>query len=469
VATGFGNLLDQKPLEFDFNLRKNAHNPCIIRNHTMPAATTDVLNQSELCYSDALACMPGGVNSPVRAFKAVGGHPIFVDHGKGAHIYDVDGKAYIDYVGAYGPLLLGHAHPAVVQAITEAVQKGTGFGAPTVAETALCNTLCSLMPMDQVRLVNSGTEATMSAIRLARGVTGRAKIIKFVGCYHGHHDSLLVEAGSGALTLNQPSSAGVPESLVADTLIADYNDLDAVQALFDEHSKDIAAIILEPIAGNMNLVPGNASFIKGLRELCDTHNSLLIFDEVMTGFRVGLGGATAHYGIEPDIICLGKIIGGGLPVGAFGAKNDFMQHMAPEGPVYQAGTCSGNPLAVAAGLANMAVLQQPGFYETLGTRTQALMHGLQSIADDAGIAMRTQAIGGMFGFAFIDSHAPWQSLKDVQQSNTLRFNDFFRGAIEAGIYLAPSAYEAGFVSAAHTDSDIAQTLSAAEKVIHNLT
>jgi glutamate-1-semialdehyde 2,1-aminomutase len=408
--------------------------------------------------------MPGGVNSPVRAFAAVGGNPIFIDHGKGAYIYDLDGNRYIDYVGAYGPLILGHAHPDVVAAIKAAAEKGTGFGAPTVAETKLCQTLCQLMPhMDQVRLVNSGTEATMSAIRLARGATGRDKIIKFIGCYHGHHDSLLVEAGSGALTHGNPSSAGVPESLVADTLLADYNDLDAVKSLFAEHGDTIAGVIVEPIAGNMNLVPGKKDFLEGLRQLCDDHNSMLIFDEVMTGFRVGLHGASGVTGVTPDITCLGKIIGGGLPIGAFGARNDIMQHLAPDGPVYQAGTCSGNPIAVAAGLANMAIIQQDGFYAELSKRTQKLMDGMQTLADKYQIPLRTQSIGGMFGFAFDNPCKSWESLTDVQRSDLDRFREFFTALLKAGVYLAPSAFEAGFVSAMHSDTDIESTLEAVDK------
>jgi len=430
----------------------------------MSSNKSTVLNQSELCFSDALSCIPGGVNSPVRAFKSVGGNPIFIERGEGAYLYDVDGKKYIDYVAAYGPLIAGHAHPKITEAIYEAAKKGAGFGAPTEAETELCQTITKLIPhMDQLRLVNSGTEATMSAIRLARGFTGKDKIIKFIGCYHGHHDSLLVEAGSGALTHGHPSSAGVPATLVSDTLLAHYNNLDEVKCIFDEHSDNIAAIIVEPIAGNMNLVPGTSEFIQGLRDLCDHHGSLLIFDEVMTGFRVGLHSASGLLNITPDISCFGKVIGGGLPIGAFGARNEIMQHLAPEGPVYQAGTCSGNPVAVAAGLVQMNLIQQSGFYDNLEHKNQQLMHGLQDLADKYDIPFRTQAIGGMFGFAFCDKNSPWQSLSDVQQSNTEAFTTFFKVMLENGVNLAPSAYEAGFISAAHTDTDINNTLNAANK------
>lgn len=428
------------------------------------------LSQSELAFSDALAFIPGGVNSPVRAFKSVGGNPVFIERGEGAYLYDVDGKPYIDYVCAYGPLIAGHAHPKIVEAISAAAKKGAGFGAPTEAETQLCRTITQLIPhMDQVRLVNSGTEATMSALRLARGFTGKSKIIKFIGCYHGHHDSLLVEAGSGALTHGHPSSAGVPEALVADTLLADYNDLAAVSSLFDEYSDNIAAVIVEPIAGNMNLVPGTAEFIQSLRDLCDQHHSLLIFDEVMTGFRVGLHSASGLLGVTPDITCLGKVIGGGLPIGAFGARNEIMQHLAPEGPVYQAGTCSGNPIAVAAGLAQMDLVQSPNFYENLAEKNQRLMDGLQALADKHGIPFRTQAIGGMFGFAFYDKDKPWLSLQDVQQSDTDAFTAFFKVMLDNGVNLAPSAYEAGFVSSAHTNADIDKTLAAADKAFASLT
>jgi glutamate-1-semialdehyde 2,1-aminomutase len=431
---------------------------------------SSVISQSELAFSDALSCIPGGVNSPVRAFKSVGGNPVFIERGEGAYLFDVDGKQYIDYVGAYGPLIAGHANPKITAAICEAAKKGAGFGAPTEAETKLCRTISKLIPhMDQLRLVNSGTEATMSALRLARGFTGKSKIIKFSGCYHGHHDSLLVEAGSGALTHGHPSSAGVSEALVADTLLANYNDLDAVKHLFDEFSDTIAAVIVEPIAGNMNLVPGTPAFIQGLRELCDQHKSLLIFDEVMTGFRVGLGSASGLLNVTPDITCLGKVIGGGLPIGAFGARNEIMQHLAPEGPVYQAGTCSGNPIAVAAGLAQMDLIQQPGFYENLAEKNKYLMTGLQNLADKYNIPFRTQAIGGMFGFAFCDKDKSWLSLKDVQQSNTEAFTQFFKVMLENGVNLAPSAYEAGFISAAHTNADIENTLKVAEKAFQAIT
>ena len=422
-----------------------------------------VLNQSELCFSDALSCIPGGVNSPVRAFKSVGGNPIFIERGEGAYLYDVDGKKYVDYVGAYGPLIAGHADPDITAAICEAAKKGAGFGAPTEAETQLCQTIIKLMPhMDQVRLVNSGTEATMSALRLARGFTGKSKIIKFIGCYHGHHDSLLVQAGSGALTHGQPSSAGVSPALIADTLLAHYNDLETVRELFASHSNTIAAVIVEPIAGNMNLVPPKLEFLEGLRHLCDQHRSLLIFDEVMTGFRVGLHGASGLFGVTPDITCLGKVIGGGLPVGAFGARNEIMQHLAPEGPVYQAGTCSGNPITVAAGLAQMKIIQEPGFYARLTEKNEQLMNGLQNLADKYNVPFRAQAIGGMFGFSFYDQSKPWFSLKDVEKSDTAAFAIFFKVMLENGVNLAPSAFEAGFMSLAHSKADIEATLAAAD-------
>jgi glutamate-1-semialdehyde 2,1-aminomutase len=431
--------------------------------------SSSILTQSELCFSDALSCIPGGVNSPVRAFKSVGGNPIFIEKGQGAYLFDVDGNRYIDYVGAYGPLIAGHAHPSITAAIHEAAKKGAGYGAPTQAETQLCQTIIKLMPhMDQIRLVNSGTEATMSALRLARGFTGKSKIIKFIGCYHGHHDSLLIDAGSGALTHGHPSSAGVTPSQISDTLLAHYNDLEAVKALFEAHQNTIAAVIVEPVAGNMNLVPPNPEFLHGLRHLCDAHQSLLIFDEVMTGFRVGLHSASGLFAITPDITCLGKVIGAGLPIGAYGARHEIMQHLAPEGPVYQAGTCSGNPIAVAAGLAQMEIIQEPDFYVNLTKKNNLLMNGLQQLSEKYNIPFRTKAIGGMFGFGFYDQHKPWLSLKDVNQSNTAAFAQFFKAMLKNGINLAPSAFEAGFISSAHSKADIEQTLKAAENAFETI-
>jgi glutamate-1-semialdehyde 2,1-aminomutase len=381
----------------------------------------------------------------------------------------VDGNQYVDYVGAYGPLIAGHAHPKITAAIYAAAKKGAGFGAPTQAETQLCQTIIKLMPhLDQVRLVNSGTEATMSALRLARGYTGKSKIIKFIGCYHGHHDSLLVQAGSGALTHNQPSSAGVTANMVFDTLLAHYNDLAGVKALFEVHADAIAAVIVEPIAGNMNLVSPKPEFLQGLRSLCDAHQSLLIFDEVMTGFRVNLHGASGLLNVTPDITCLGKVIGGGLPIGAYGARHAIMQHLAPEGPVYQAGTCSGNPIAVAAGQAQMEIIQEPDFFSILEKKNKQLMQGLESLADKYSIPFRAESIGGMFGFSFYDKSKPWFSLDDVLQSDSAAFASFFQVMLKNGVNFAPSAFESGFISSAHTQGDMDKTLEAAEKAFSAL-
>ncbi len=407
--------------------------------------------------------IPGGVNSPVRAFRAVGGTPVFFSRGAGSRAWDADDKEYIDYVGSWGPLIAGHAHPDVLKAVQEAAARGLSFGAPTETEIEMAELLCKLVPsMQQVRLVSSGTEATMSAIRLARGFTGRSKIIKFEGCYHGHADFLLVKAGSGALTFGNPSSAGVPSEVAAQTVVLDYNDVPGLEKAFNEIGNEIAALIVEPVAGNMNLIAPKPEFLKAMRELCTKHGAVLIFDEVMTGFRVGLGSAQGRYGITPDLTTLGKVIGGGMPVGAFGGKKEIMQKIAPLGPVYQAGTLSGNPVAVAAGLATLKLVQAPGFYDRLSTMTQRLIDGLALAAKEHGIAFSAQHVGGMFGLYFSD--APPQSYAEAMQCDKDTFNRFFHAMLDEGIYLAPSAFEAGFVSAAHSEADIDQTIAAARKV-----
>ena len=404
--------------------------------------------------------IPGGVNSPVRAFRSVGGTPIFFQRAQGACFWDADGKRYIDYVGSWGPLILGHAHPAVVDAVRKAAEDGLSFGAPTEAEYELVRELARVLPsLELVRLVSSGTEATMSAIRLARGFTGRNRIVKFEGCYHGHADALLVKAGSGALTFGVPSSAGVPPEVTAHTLVLDFNDLEGVERAFAQQGDDIAAVIVEPVAGNMNLVAPAAGFLAGLRELCTRHGAVLIFDEVMTGFRVGPRGAQGLYGIQPDLTTLGKIVGGGMPLGAFGGRRDIMQCIAPLGPVYQAGTLSGNPVAVAAGRATLALLQAPGFYDALGRATQTLTQGLQQKAQEAGVVFSAQAVGGMFGLYF--SAQPPASYAQVMACDREAFNRFFHAMLDEGVYLAPSAFEAGFVSAAHGAQDLADTIAAA--------
>jgi glutamate-1-semialdehyde 2,1-aminomutase len=419
-------------------------------------------------YSDARQVIAGGVNSPVRAFASVGGDPIFIRSAKGAWLESEGGDRYIDYVGSWGPMILGHGHPAVIEAVTETAQRGLSFGAPCVLETTIAEKICALKPsIEKVRMVSSGTEATMSAIRLARGHTGRDKIIKFEGCYHGHSDSLLIKAGSGALTLGVPSSPGVPEALANHTVTLPYNDIDAVQAAFAELGNDVACVIVEPIAGNMNMVPPVPGFLETLRELCTDSGTVLILDEVMTGFRVAKGGAQALFGIKPDLTTLGKIIGGGMPAAAFGGRADIMASIAPDGPVYQAGTLSGNPVAMAAGLATLEQLDQPGFYESLGARTQQLTNGLATAASDAGIPLSVEQAGGMFGFIFTDD-TPVRTFAQVSAANTERFKTFFHGMLAEGVYLAPSAYEAGFVSAAHGDEEIAQTLDAARRVFATL-
>lgn len=407
--------------------------------------------------------IPGGVNSPVRAFKSVGGTPIFFKRGKGAYIWDADDKTYIDYVGSWGPLILGHAHPGVVEAVQAAAQNGLTFGAPTEAELEIAELLCRLVPsIEQVRLVSSGTEATMSAIRLARGYTGRSRIIKFEGCYHGHDDALLVKAGSGALTFGHPSSAGVPAGTTAGTVVLDYNDLAGVKQAFGQFGEEIAAVIVEPVAGNMNLVAPQPGFLPALRELCTQYGSVLIFDEVMTGFRVGQGCAQGLYGIKPDLTTLGKVIGGGMPMAAFGGRREIMQCLAPLGPVYQAGTLSGNPVAVAAGLATLRLVQVPGFYEKLAAATRQLTEGLSLAAKKHDVIFCAQALGGMFGLYFRENLPA--SYADVMSCDKEAFNRFFHAMLGEGIYFAPSAFEAGFVSATHGDAEISKTLAAAEQV-----
>ena len=418
-------------------------------------------SKNERLFERSRKVIPGGVNSPVRAFRAVGGTPRFIVRGKGSRLWDADGREYIDYVGSWGPLALGHADPDVVAAVQSAAGRGLSFGAPTESEAEIAELLGRLVPgLDMVRLVSSGTEATMSALRLARGATGRSHIVKFEGCYHGHADSLLVKAGSGALTFGNPSSAGITPETAAQTLVLDYNDVAGLDAVFAEHGRSIACVIVEPVAGNMNLIAPRAGFLQRLRELCTRHGAVLIFDEVMTGFRVGLGGAQALYGVNADLITLGKVIGGGMPLGAFGGRREIMEKVAPLGRVYQAGTLSGNPLAVAAGLATLRKLQTPGFYERLGAATHSLCEGLVSAARRRGVAFSAQSVGGMFGLYF-RATAP-SSHAEVMQCDTGAFGRFFHAMLDRGVYLAPSAYEAGFVSSAHTEADIAATVSAAE-------
>ena len=421
------------------------------------------MTQATVLFSEAKQVIPGGVNSPVRSFSGVGGTPVFIDHAAGPYITDSFGKQYIDYVGSWGPMVLGHAHPEVINAVKVAAEKGLSFGAPTEIETIMAQRVCELVPScDLVRMVSSGTEATMSAIRLARGYTGRDKIVKFEGCYHGHSDSLLVKAGSGALTFGVPSSPGVPASVAADTITLPFNDSAAVKQLFTEIGDQIAGIIVEPVAGNMNCIPPVPGFLETLRQVCDEHASVLIFDEVMTGFRVALHGAQGLYNIQPDLTTLGKIIGGGMPVGAFGGKRHIMEQLAPLGPVYQAGTLSGNPVAMAAGLKTLELIAQPDFYETLSLKTTKLTTGLKDRAQKTGIALSTNQVGGMFGL-FFSNEPQITSIKQVMQCDQMLFKRFFHAMLEAGVYLAPSAFEAGFVSAAHSDADIAFTIAAAKR------
>ncbi len=419
-------------------------------------------------FADARKVIAGGVNSPVRAFAGVGGEPVFFKSASGAWVESEDGRRFIDYVGSWGPMILGHAHPAVLEAVIATAQRGLSFGAPCVLETRIAAKITELMPsIQRLRMVSSGTEATMSAIRLARGYTGRDKIVKFEGCYHGHSDSLLIKAGSGALTLGVPSSPGVPAELAAHTVTLPYNDNAAVERVFAELGGEIACVIVEPIAGNMNMVPPVAGFLEALRDACSASGAILIFDEVMTGFRVAKGGAQALFGIEPDLTTLGKVVGGGMPAAAFGGRAEIMACIAPDGPVYQAGTLSGNPVAMAAGLATLELVDAPGFYEQLGERTKQLTDGLAEAAAAAGIALCVEQQGGMFGFVFTDS-GPVRSFAQVAAADVARFKAFFHGMLNEGVYLAPSAFEAGFVSAAHGESEIEQTLDAARKVFATL-
>jgi glutamate-1-semialdehyde 2,1-aminomutase len=419
-------------------------------------------SRNETLFERAREHIPAGVNSPVRAFRAVGGTPPFFERALGAYLWDADGKRYIDYVGSWGPMVLGHTHPQVVEAVQAAASRALSFGAPTEAEIELAELICRLVPsIEMVRLVSSGTEATMSALRLARGFTGRDLIVKFEGCYHGHADALLVKAGSGALTFGNPSSAGVPAQTAAQTLVLDYNDIAQVRATFDARGSEIAAVIVEPVAGNMNLVLPRPGFLEALRENCTRHGAVLIFDEVMTGFRVAQGGAQARYGIKPDLTTLGKVIGGGLPVGAFGGRREIMEKIAPLGPVYQAGTLSGNPVAVAAGLATLKLVQAPGFQDRIVATTDSLIEGLVAEARKTGVVFSAQSIGSMFGLYFRPS--PPTSFAEVMQCDKDRFNRFFHEMLARGVYLAPSAYEAGFVSAAHGAAEIEATLAAARE------
>ncbi|MFC4655173.1 glutamate-1-semialdehyde 2,1-aminomutase [Rheinheimera marina] len=421
------------------------------------------MSRSEQLFQQAQLTIPGGVNSPVRAFKSVGGTPVFIDRADGAYLFDVDGNKYIDYVGSWGPMLLGHNHPAIREAVIKAAEKGLSFGAPCPAEITMAETVSELVPsMEMVRMVSSGTEATMSAIRLARGFTGRNSILKFEGCYHGHADSLLVKAGSGALTLGVPNSPGVPADFAKYTLTAEFNNIAQLEQMFAEHGADLACVIVEPVAGNMNCIAPVPGFLEALRRLCDQHGTVLIFDEVMTGFRVALGGAQAYYGIKPDLTTLGKIIGGGMPVGAFGGRRDIMQHIAPLGGVYQAGTLSGNPIAMAAGLAALTQIRKAGIYETLAAKTTQLISGIKQAADKTGIPLATAQVGGMFGL-FFTAETQVTNYHQATRCDIDAFKRFFHLMLNKGVYLAPSAYEAGFLSLAHSDADLAQTIDAAEQ------
>ena len=424
------------------------------------------MTSSEKLIQKARVHIPGGVNSPVRAFNGVGGDPVFFDHALGACLYDVSGRSYIDYVGSWGPMIAGHANPEIIAAVQEAVNKGLSFGAPSPAEVTMAERLCELIDgMDMVRMVNSGTEATMSAIRVARAATGRDRILKFEGCYHGHADAFLVKAGSGALTLGVPTSPGVPVAYADLTLTLPFNDLDSVVSCFAEQGDQIACVIVEPVAGNMNCIPPLDGYLQGLRDLCDQHGVLLIFDEVMTGFRVALGGAQALYGITPDLSTFGKVIGGGMPVGAFGGKRELMELVAPSGPVYQAGTLSGNPVAMAAGLATLDQITAPGFYESLGDKTRMLTEGMQTEADFAGVPFTTTHVGGMFGLYFSNA----EQIVNFEQSGAVdvdMFKRFYHAMLDGGVYLAPSAYEAGFVSSAHSEEHIFATIKAAREAFN---
>ncbi|TCD22815.1 glutamate-1-semialdehyde-2,1-aminomutase [Pseudomonas sp. IC_126] len=426
------------------------------------------MSRSETLFASAQNHIPGGVNSPVRAFRSVGGTPLFLKHAEGAYVTDEDDKRYVDYVGSWGPMILGHSHPEVLDAVRRQLAHGLSYGAPTAMETEMAELVCSLVPsMEMVRMVSSGTEATMSAIRLARGYTGRDSIIKFEGCYHGHSDSLLVKAGSGALTQGVPSSAGVPAAFAKHTLTLPFNDLAAVEQMLAEVGSEVACIIVEPVAGNMNCVPPAPGYLQGLREQCDKHGVVLIFDEVMTGFRVALGGAQAHYGVTPDLTTFGKIIGGGMPVGCFGGKRAIMERIAPLGPVYQAGTLSGNPLAMAAGLTTLNLIKRPGFHAELTDYTTRMLKGLKERAVAAGIPFVTTQVGGMFGLYFSDADGI-VTFEDVMASDAERFKQFFHAMLDGGVYLAPSAFEAGFTSIAHGDKELQITLDAAERAFARL-
>lgn len=421
------------------------------------------MTTSDALFDAAKKYIPGGVNSPVRAFKSVGGTPLFINRAEGAYLYDSNDKQLIDYIGSWGPMVAGHSHPKVIDAVLQAVKSGLSYGAPTEIETTMAQRVCELIPsMDMVRMCSSGTEATMSAIRLARGFTGRDKIIKFEGCYHGHSDCLLVNAGSGALTLGVPSSPGVPDSFAEHTLTATFNDEQSVRDLFAKYKDEVACIIVEPVAGNMNCIPPAPGFLECLRSCCDDHNAVLIFDEVMTGFRVAKGGAQSLYGVTPDMTTLGKIIGGGMPVGAFGGREDIMHHLAPLGPVYQAGTLSGNPVAMAAGLATLDIINEEGFYDTLGQKAKQLVDGIQKAATDNNIALSHNIVGGMFGLFFTDNKNV-SGFKDVMACDADRFKTFFHQMLSRGVYLAPSAFEAGFISTAHSSTDIDNTINAARE------
>lgn len=427
------------------------------------------MNKSEQLFERAQKVIPGGVNSPVRAFNGVGGSPCFIKRAQGAYIYDADDKAYIDYVGSWGPMILGHNHPAILDAVMATAKDGLSFGAPTEIEINMAAKVRELVPsMESLRMVSSGTEATMSAIRLARGYTGRDKILKFEGCYHGHADALLVKAGSGALTMGVPNSPGIPEDFAKHTLTVNFNDINQVKAIFDTYKDQIACIIVEPVAGNMNCIPPVAGFLEGLREVCDNHSSVLIFDEVMTGFRVALGGAQALYNVTPDLTTLGKVIGGGMPVGAFGGKQAIMNFVAPVGPVYQAGTLSGNPIAMAAGLASLTELAKGEKHQQLSNATAKLSLGLKAAAERHGISLSINHVGGMFGFFFTDDKETITTYKQATACDGDKFKRFFHLMLEEGIYLAPSAYETGFISTAHTDDIIDQTLIAADKCFAQL-
>lgn len=425
------------------------------------------MSRNEELFSRAQQSTPGGVNSPVRAFRSVGGTPRFITHAEGAYFFDADGKRYIDYIGSWGPAIVGHAHPQVVQAVQAAAARGLSFGAPTEGEIEMAEEICRLVPsVEQVRLVSSGTEAAMSALRLARGATGRDLIIKFEGCYHGHADSLLVKAGSGLLTFGNPTSAGVPADFAAHTMVLDYNNSQQLEDAFANAGDRIACVIVEPVAGNMNLLPATQEFLATMRRLCSQHGSVLIFDEVMSGFRVALGGAQSLYGIRPDMTVLGKVIGGGLPVAAFGGRRDLMKHLAPLGAVYQAGTLSGNPVAVAAGMATLKLIQAPGFYDRLAATGSRLVQGLSAAAREAGVPFSAKSVGGMFGLYF-SPEVPGD-YQQMMACDKTRFNTFFHAMLEEGVYLAPSAFEAGFVSAAHEDAVIDQTVSSARRAFGRL-